>query len=148
MTRIPDLGEYTTASGTTATITRIGKHRKWAFDALGGRWHVQTGIYCAPVLREMHLNPAFDITGRVEPDRPDPNWIFSADAAPIEAELERVTAALGRSQWINTISNDSRWVVTRERDEAVALLRRWLADGWHEQDATRAFLAKIGGGKP
>ena len=49
---------------------------------------------------------------------------------PIEADLARVTA---------------------ERDEAVALLRRWVE--WHDaepnsgmpKNGTRAFLAKIGG---
>ena len=127
MTHLPlTLGEHTTALG-PVTLTRIGKGGKWAFDADGCQWSVATGVY-----GKYFKNPRWDITGRVEP-APVPALsrrfvpVRMIEAAPIEAVLARVTA---------------------ERDEAVALLRRWSAlniDGTKTTPKTRAFLAKIGG---
>lgn len=166
MTHLPlTLGvTYTTAIG-NVEITRLGKGGKWAFSSNNSRWNVKTG-------RHNHM-PEASITGRVEPDRPDPNWIFSADAAPIEAELARVTAAL--EHWRQECGKLHSQVarrdheiqqareyretlelshnrVTAERDEAVALLQdadRVRPDFMSHSEscwyaAKNEFLAKIG----
>ena len=127
MTHLPlKLGEHTTASG-PVTITGFSRHGKWAFDAQSRCWSVETGLY-----GKYFHDAAWDITGRVEP-APVPALsrrfvpVRMIEAGPIEAEMARVTA---------------------ERDEAVALLRRWNAlniGGTKTTPETRAFLTKIGG---
>ena len=148
MTHLPlTLGDHTTALG-PVTFTRIGKGGKWAFDADGCPWSVATGVH-----GKHFKNPRWDITGRVEPARDAyidraalGAWIaktvgrgtmisfapeFHADAvrmieaAPIEADLARVTA---------------------ERDEAVALVRDYRGAMNYEEwgDWRTAFLDQIG----
>ena len=144
MTHLPlTLGEHTTSVG-PVTFTRIGKGGKWAFDADGCQWSVATGVH-----GKHFKNPIWNITGRVEPDRPDPNWIFSADAAPKPPKAPREVAGFDvQMREVREIAIEADMArVTAARDEAVALLRDYRGAMNYEEwgDWRTAFLAKIGG---
>lgn len=169
MTHLPlTLGEYTTAGEGPATITHIGKHGKWAFNAWGNAWLVKTGVH--------RHEPALNITGRVEPAVGQTITVKWSPEPLISADDEKAAPKAPRECWMD--DGDCTWSdrstaaryckrggrpirmieaapieaelarVTAERDEAVALLRRWNAlniGGTKTTPETRAFLAKIGG---
>lgn len=116
MTHLPlTPGDYTTASGFTPRIVRIGKYGKFAFGANGEKWHVETGKH--------YRDAAHDITGRAEP-APAHDSVTAEGMALVRDRVAKDMAGRTFTPMVEASRLDA---VTAQRDWARQQTDTWIA---------------------